>query len=152
MRGKRSRSGQGSRIELRRVFPCSAVEAFDLWTDAGSVRTWMCPDPSVRIVDLEWDPIEGRDYRIDMDVGGEIVSFHGRFVRVQRPTLLVFTWISTKTEEQETRVSVEIGAVTGGAEIRLVHEELPSSQAASEHEAGWESILDRLEDALRRGG
>lgn len=124
--------------------PCSAEELFDTWVDAESVREWMCPDPSVRITGLEWDPAEGATYRIEMDVDGEAVSFRGRFMTVARPERLVFSWASVRTDERETMVSVTIRSVKGGAELHLVHEALPTERSAADHRHGWENILERL--------
>lgn len=135
---------QPSSVELRRAMPVSTARVFEAWTDPDLVRQWMCPDPTVRIVELDWAPAVGVAYGIGMDVGGELVRFSGRFLEVVPDERLVFTWTSARTQDQVTRVTVEIVPMAGGSEVRLLHEELPTEGAAAEHRAGWENILARL--------
>lgn len=136
------------KVEIRKVFRSTAEEVFQAWTDPASVRHWMCPDPSVRITRLDWTPVEGASYRIDMSVDGELVAFRGRFIEVLPHRRIIFSWTSSRTDEEETKVTVEITSVADGAEVRLVHDALPTSEAAAEHAAGWENILTALGDYI----
>lgn len=133
-------------IDLRRVIPAPPDRVFQAWLQPEAVRRWMCPDPSVRITRLEWTPAVGDPYRIGMDVGGDIVWFEGEFLTVDPPNRMAFTWISSRTDEQETVVTISLRPVAGGTELRLRHEALPDPAAALDHERGWDQILRRLED------
>ncbi len=136
------------KVEIRKVLRGTAEEVYQAWTDPASVRHWMCPDPSVRITQLDWTVVEGASYRIEMSVDGEPVAFRGRFIKVEPDRRLIFSWVSSRTDEEETEVTVEITSVAEGAEVRLVHDALPTSEAAAEHAAGWENILARLGDYM----
>src|SRR5262245_53167786 len=67
----------------------------------------------------------------------------GRYLEIERPALLRFTWISTATEDAETIVTVTFETVEDGTRVLLVHVGL-SDAAAERHERGWESILLKM--------
>ena len=75
----------------------------------------------------------------------------GRYLEIDRPRRLVFTWVSPGTGGTESVVSLEFTAAGPASEetdLRLVHERLPSDEARTGHAGGWSSILDRLAGQL----
>lgn len=96
---------------------------------------------------------------VDLRVGGEF-RFHlreskqgeyrlrGEFRGVAPPAKLVYTWQWEDDPDyvnRETLVTVEFIDLGDSTEVRLTHENLPSSQSAKNHEHGWSGSLDKLE-------
>ena len=63
---------------------------------------------------------------------------------------LVYTWDWEEPEHAvgETLVTVEFEAIGNATQVTLVHDRFPNADAASAHDEGWGSCLDRLEAAL----
>lgn len=121
---------------------------FELWMDPESVKVWMCPAPEIRISDLQWPAEVGAAYRIVMDLGDHEVAFSGKYVEITPPRRFSFTWSSTRTDEVETLVTVELQEVDDGTSLQLTHERLPTPEAVEAHLGGWVNILARLEHLL----
>jgi uncharacterized protein YndB with AHSA1/START domain len=117
--------------------------AFDAWLDPlRAVRFMAANDTTVDT--FENDPREGGAFRLVMRAGDERFEHTGRYVLIDRPRRLVFTWISPATEHRLSLVTVGFAAVDGGVRIDLEHEGIPDGERARRHEAGWASILLRL--------
>jgi len=67
-----------------------------------------------------------------------------RYVVIDRPRRLVFTWISAGTDYRLSLVTVVFTPVGAGVRIDLEHEGIPDAERASRHEGGWASILRQL--------
>lgn len=137
------RGGDATRLELTRHIPASPEDVFAAWTDAESLRHWMCPG-GVEEARAELDVREGGSYRIDMVEGDEVHRHRGEYLEVDPPRRLVFTWISPATGEEESRVTVQLEGRKDGTRLRLVHERLPDADTADRHRAGWTQILEKL--------
>ena len=125
---------------LSKHYDASPEAVFDAWTDPEGLGAWFSPmtTASVPVLDLR----VGGEYRIDMH-GEDIDYVHtGRYVEVDRPNRLAFTWISAGTKDKETLVTVEIAADGGGSLLTLTHEKLPDEESRDNHEKGWDAILE----------
>jgi uncharacterized protein YndB with AHSA1/START domain len=139
----------GHRLVVRRVLPAGAEAVFDAWTDAASMRDWMCPGPVVE-ARAQLDARVGGSFVIDMVGANETFHHTGQYLEVDRPRKLVFTWISPATHNAPSRVTVElIPRGPAQTELVLTHEKLPTADSAKNHEMGWGSILEKLEKSLK---
>jgi uncharacterized protein YndB with AHSA1/START domain len=78
-------------VRVQRVMPAAPRVVFDQWLDPESLAEWMCPRPT-RVVDLTVEPRVGGNVRFDIDDSGTSVLITGRFLAIDRPHLLRFTW------------------------------------------------------------
>ena len=65
----------------------------------------------------------------------------------------VFTWKHCDDElwkNQISIVTVEFSDRNSGTELRLKHEQLPDEESRNDHNRGWNSVLDRLEEFVSR--
>jgi len=141
-------------IQLRRVLPCAAAEAFRLWGDRSRVRDWYAP------ADAEWlSPTEA-----DLHVGGRL-ALHlrsgGREFRIDARVLAVETdhhfdldwsWTSDDGElanAASTRVQVRFAVADGGSEVAIRHEGLPSVAVRDRYIQGWIRCFDGMERLVR---
>lgn len=138
----------GGRLEIERVLPAPPERVWAAWTDAAGMRRWMCPG-TVEEARVELDVREGGSFRVDMIDGDTTYRHTGRYLTVDPPRRLSFTWVSPATGNAESVVTVELRPAGDGTTLTLVHERLPSAESAERHREGWGSILEKLQGALQ---
>jgi uncharacterized protein YndB with AHSA1/START domain len=70
----------------------------------------------------------------------------GEILEITRPTRLAMTWQWVGREaEGDSRVEYSLRPTARGTELTFTHTQLPSEQAALEHQKGWNGALDKLE-------
>lgn len=135
-------------LRLVRTLAATPEEVFDAWTDASSIRVWMCPGPvqeAVAVLDVR----VGGEYRIVMREAEKEHVHTGEYLEVERPRRLAFTWVSAGTRGQVTRVAITLRKLAGRrTELVLEHGEFPDDEARSRHEDGWGQIVDKLDHRL----
>jgi uncharacterized protein YndB with AHSA1/START domain len=146
-------------VEVSMHVPGTPPDVFGFFTDPARYVQWMGSE-----ADLE--PVPGGVYRVRMPDGFEAA---GRFLEVDRPHLVVFSWgfagdeaaARTKHEGSEpggaaampagsTRVTVTLQEEDGGTRLTLRHENLPSPELRDGHDVAWNTYLPRL--AVRAAG
>jgi uncharacterized protein YndB with AHSA1/START domain len=138
-------------VVLERLLPAAVDRVFDFVTRRQNVLTWWGPEGGMvheESLDLSrlgpWFSVftgaEGRRYKVS-----------GQVTRVERPTLVAFTWgwhDDTDARGRETHVTIEISAA-GPDRSRLVlrHAGLADDTTGA-HSQGWQGALNNLERAL----
>jgi uncharacterized protein YndB with AHSA1/START domain len=105
----------------------------------------------VGTVEAEVDLRVGGALRIVMRGEGTVIEHFGKYIEIDPPRRLVFTWASPYTGAEPSLVTLELEPA--GAEathLLLVHRQLPESVANS-HRGGWGTMLDRLSGKLPAG-
>jgi uncharacterized protein YndB with AHSA1/START domain len=93
-------------------FRASAERVFDAWLDEKSVRHWMALAVGemgpfdMRRVEIE-PRVGGKFTFSDMRKDGEAVHW-GTYLEIDRPRRLVFTWFTSKEDEQENHSTVTL--------------------------------------------
>src|SRR5262249_23335588 len=72
----------------------------------------------------------------------------GTYVEIRFPEKLVFTWISTFNQNQETLVTIEFIERGASTEVILTHDRFANDERFMFYQQGWSSMLDRLASAL----
>ena len=89
-------------IHLTRRIAASPEDVFDPWTDPESLAQWMVPiaggSTNARV-----DARVGGRFHIDMTGNGTTYPHDGEYLRVDRPHLLEFTWISNRDQRPTQR-------------------------------------------------
>lgn len=133
-------------LTLQHSYKCAADKLFDAWLDPALVRQFMCPG-ATHVSRLEWPAKVGGEFRLDMSEGDKTHPHHGRFLEIDRPKRIVFTWSSPHAGE-DTRVTLDFKAQQDRTLLTLTHERLPSKEMIAAHQQGWSSILDKLAPAV----
>jgi len=130
-------------LTITRILAASRQVVFDAWTNAESVRQWMCPEAgSVALAEL--DVRVGGTFRIDMLVHGARTVHTGVYREIRPPEKLVFTWKSQSTQQIATLVTVELRARGDQTELTLTQTRLPDDGAVQMHTRGWTQIMEHL--------
>ena len=139
---------QSPTLVVTRFIPFPRERVFDAWLDAKRLAQFMHPGNNGRST-VETDARVGGKFRIVMHhakTPPEGVLHTGEYLLIERPSRLVFTWLSIPTENRATTVTVEFEERPGGTEVVLTHVGLPSTQVEG-HRRGWGEILGLLESA-----
>jgi uncharacterized protein YndB with AHSA1/START domain len=123
---------------------------FALWTEPESIRKWF-GGPAVEVGRVVLDLRPGGAYSIAVrGEDGDSVIF-GRFLAVEAPTRLVYTWTleGELGATPETTVRVEFRAHGEGTELLLEHGPFPVPEIRSLHEKGWLNCFEALQRMLK---
>jgi uncharacterized protein YndB with AHSA1/START domain len=135
---------------VQRVLPAPPAAVWEEWLDAEGMAEWMCPRPA-RPTKIELDPRPGGQLRIDIDDEGAELSITGRYLELDEPRRLSFTW-SCSTWQPPANSVVTVTLTPHGDKQTLMtihHAKLPPDVLDS-HQNGWALIGEQLEDWLAR--
>ncbi|MEU6770010.1 SRPBCC domain-containing protein [Streptomyces sp. NPDC046759] len=125
-------------VTVQRLIAARPETVFSFFTDRDRWLSWMGQDG-----EFSFEP--GGAYRTR--VTGENVA-EGRFVEIDPPKRVVFTWGWVDGEMPvppgSTTVEITLEPVPEGTLLRLVHRGLPSPKACAAHEEGWTHYVGRL--------
>lgn len=132
-------------VTLERRIPARPETVFGFFTDREKWLSWMGADGV-----FSFEP--GGSYRTRI-TAGNIAT--GRFLTVEPPERLVFTWGwetgSGPVAAGSTRVEITLEPVPEGTLLHLVHSGLPSEEACVTHAEGWQHYVDRLASRAEGG-
>jgi uncharacterized protein YndB with AHSA1/START domain len=132
-------------VRVRRVMPAAPDVVFDQWLDPEALRDWMCPRP-VQVLAVTVEPHVGGSVRFDVDNSGTRVLIAGRFMAIDRPRLLRFTW-SNSDWADPTAVSIVNVAFEPYDDdqtlMSIEHSLLPPEEVDNFH-TGWTATVEQL--------
>jgi len=123
------------------------ARAFDAWLDPAVTSRWLFATPDGQIVRCDIDARPGGAFVITDRRGGEDVEHVGRYVEVDRPRRLVFTFGVPKYSSDMTTVVLTFAEDAGGCELLLEHYDVPP-EWRDQTEQGWRELLARVEQVL----
>jgi uncharacterized protein YndB with AHSA1/START domain len=125
-------------LVVERVLPASPDEVFDAWTTPSRMAAWMSP---VGAAEAEVDLRVGGSFRVVMVEAR--LEHTGEYLEIDRPSRLVFTWVSPFTGAEPSVVTVELHPHDEGTRVVLMHERLPED-VVDGHRDGWGTMIERL--------
>jgi uncharacterized protein YndB with AHSA1/START domain len=130
-------------IRVERIIPAPAGEVFDAWLDPDIPGTpWHENDKL--IVNPK---VDGLWYWLSS--GG--TPHYGRFMEIDRPGRIQYSWMSPNTLGKESTVTVTFQNKGDGTLMTLVHSGLPNDDMAKAHQNGWNSISDKFSNIFVSG-
>ena len=139
-------------LHMVRKIKADRARVFQAWTQPEELKRWCAPE-GFTIPNAEVDLRVGGSYRIHMRSpdGAEHIAF-GTYREIDSPARLVFTWQWEKAmgeEQGETTVTLEFHQRGEHTEVVLVHDGFRTEQGPTNHEKGWTSCLNRLENLFQ---
>jgi uncharacterized protein YndB with AHSA1/START domain len=121
-----------------------AEKIFEAMTNADELVKWWRVEGKFQITQMESDLRPGGKWKMRL-IGGRgtetVVS--GEFRTVDRPHLLVFTWIRETEDATETLVRWELAEKDGVTTVRVTHSGL-TTESLRRRNDGWPMILGLL--------
>jgi uncharacterized protein YndB with AHSA1/START domain len=136
-------------VTVRRVLPAPPDVVFDEWLDPAGMTEWMCPRPA-RAVTISLEPRVGGWLRIDIEDSGSSLYVTGRYVELDRPRRLRFTWSCSAWADPTVQsvVTVTLDQHGAGETMMTIEHELLPPEQADDHARGWTAIAAQFDEAL----
>jgi len=126
-------------LTVTRTIPAPPEKIFDVWIDPKSPGgPWFGGD---RVI---VNPTVDGLFYIAAKNEGRVWPHYGRFVRLERPRLIEYTWMSEATQGKESVVTLTFQPLGEETEVTLRHSGLPDDEMGRKHKDGWTWILDML--------
>ncbi len=137
---------------VERLLPASPVVVYDEWLDPDALSDWMCPRPA-QATNIELDPTIGGRLRIDIDEEGVRFVVTGRYVELDRPRRLSFTWSCSTWPDPsvESLVTVTLEPRGDNETLMTIHHTLLPPGLIDQHQSGWVRIAEQLAAELATG-
>jgi uncharacterized protein YndB with AHSA1/START domain len=130
-------------VEVVRTISAPAEKVFDLWIDPKSPGgPWFGGE---RVI---VNPVVDGLFYLAANHQGRIWPHYGRFLRLERPRLIEYTWMSEATQGAESIVTLTMEPRGEETEVTLRHAGVPDDDMGRKHKDGWAWILDMLAQGL----
>ncbi len=140
----------GTTLRLWRRFEAPPERVFAAWTRPEALRMWWCPAGWCPVrMDVDLRPSGAYTLSMNRDNSEKLITVHGRFLEIEPPRRLVYTWRwdGVFPDMPETIVTVEFRAVTGGTELAL-RQGLLELPMCGQHLSGWLVACGRLAEVV----
>jgi uncharacterized protein YndB with AHSA1/START domain len=136
-------SGRPFELTVERYLPAPAAVVYWAWTEG--FDHWFAEPGAVALTARVDAPYFFETYH-----EGRRHPHYGRFLRVEPPWALEFTWLNEAgTRGHETVLSVRLRPEGDGTVLRLHHAGFPDADVRDGHESAWRDLLEhRLLPAL----
>ena len=157
-------SASGLILRMTRTFDATPERVFAAWTNPDQFGQWFGP-VGMKTVSCDIDARVGGAWRLmgegrnipgarDLDRVRPTVS--GRYLEIERPQRLVFTWAWHEKDDfasprgQETVVTLQFKAAGERTEMVFTQAVLRDQPVLEAHQRGWSESFDKLGNFLRR--
>lgn len=126
-------------ITVRRTIAAPAEKVFDVWIDPKSPGgPWFGADRV--IVNVSVDGL----FYLAVKHEGRTWPHFGRFLQIERPQRVEYTWMSEATKGAESIVLVTFEPRGDQTEVTLRHTGVPDDEMGRQHKDGWTWVLSML--------
>ncbi|MBK0391368.1 SRPBCC family protein [Ramlibacter algicola] len=146
-------------LRVQRAYACTAETIYDAWLDPDVARHFLfATPPTGEVTTCEIDPgVNGHfvvvDHRpVDGDSAMDM-RHEGRYLQLDRPRRIAFTFWLPQFGGHETTVILDIEPQGDGCELTLRHDLGPwfkDPEVRQRTEDGWSKMLANLEAALAK--
>lgn len=142
-------------LSMAHTFEASPERLFAAWTDPDQFVQWFGPH-GMTITFCEFDLRVGGTWRLEAEGLGTRRALSGRYVEIDPPRRLVFTWAWHETgdlatsREHETTVALEFKPVGRRTELTLTQSRFRDRTGTDNHRWGWTQSFEKLASFLPR--
>ena len=134
-------------LVVQRTLSAPPERVFDAWLDPKQASQWLFHIPTATMVKAEIDARIGGEFIFTDRRDGVDYQHVGRYLDIERPKKLAFTFCVPKFSKEETTVTIKFQKKGKGCELTLTHEGVLPEWAEKSKE-GWSQILERLDSSL----
>ena len=130
-------------VTVSRTIGAPAERVFDVWMDPKSPGgPWFGGERAIV------NPVVDGLFYFCVKHEGRAWPHYGRFLKIERPRLVEYTWVSEATKGVESIVSVSMEARGDETEVTLRHSNVPDDEMGRRHKDGWAWVLSALAESL----
>ncbi|MEZ5924454.1 MAG: SRPBCC domain-containing protein [Hyphomicrobiaceae bacterium] len=131
-------------LSLVRFLAQSPEAVYDAWLDRDALGRWLFRTPGGALASAEVDPRRGGDFTIVETRGNSQAPHFGRYVTLERPRSLAFTFAVDRTQAP-SNVKIALTPLHQGTVLTVQHEvEARWAEYAPMILAGWSRMLASL--------
>lgn len=135
-------------IALHQRFGISCTRLFELLSTPSHLEAWFSPADDIPVTVLQHEFKVNGSYQLRYtQPDGSHVEVAGKFIQIEPPTLICFTWEWQQGDEHAaipTLVTWLLKEREQGCELTVLHERLPDQDYFARHQSGWLGALQRL--------
>jgi uncharacterized protein YndB with AHSA1/START domain len=127
-------------LNLTRTIDASPEEVFEAWIDETSpgspwhgVTKAIVNPPKVDSLFYSMYQLEGRE-----------IAHYGRFVTLDKPHRIQYTWISEATQGLESLVTLTLKPEGEKTVVQVKHINVPDDEGGKKHQQAWAYVLARM--------
>jgi uncharacterized protein YndB with AHSA1/START domain len=131
-------------VRVTHKFSLLPERVFDGWLNPDVARKWLFATPTGEMVRVDIDARVDGSFVIVDQREGEDIEHVGKYLEIDRPRRLAFTFAVPKYSKEESKVTIEIASKDGGCELSMLHEGI-LPEYAERSQSGWAALLKALE-------
>jgi uncharacterized protein YndB with AHSA1/START domain len=126
-------------VMVTRAIPAPVADVFEVWMNPQSPGgPWFGAE---RVI---LNPVVDGLFYLAVKHEGRTWPHYGRFVRIERPHRVEYTWVSEGTQGVESVVAVTFEPRGDQTEVTLRHSGVPDDEMGRRHQEGWAWVLSML--------
>jgi uncharacterized protein YndB with AHSA1/START domain len=126
-------------ITVTRSIPAPVEDVFDVWMDPKSPG-----GPWFGAARLILNPVVDGLFYLAVNHEGRTWPHYGRFIRIERPHEVEYSWVSEGTQGVESIVAVTFAPQRDGTQVTRRHSGVPDDEMGRKHQQGWTWVLSML--------
>jgi uncharacterized protein YndB with AHSA1/START domain len=135
-------------VNISKTINAPIEKVFDAWLDPLMLTQFILPAPGMAQPQVENDAREGGRFSIIMQVGDDRIPHTGTYLTLERPHRLAFSWESSFSTDDSIVTLVFDAIDSNTTRLDLSHIKFINEEARSNHEGGWNNILDQLDQLI----
>jgi len=136
------------RVNVKKIINAPIEQVFNAWLNTDTLSQFMLPMPGMPNPKTECDPQVGGSFAIHMQVGDDIIPHTGKYLEIEHPNKLVFSWISPCSVDGSTVTLLFEAVNENTTSVDLTHVKFIDEETRNDHEGGWGHILQMLDTTL----
>lgn len=135
-------------VNISKIIEAPITKIFDAWLNPSTLAKFILPMPGMENAQVENEAYEGGEFTIIMQVGDNKIPHTGKYIEIDRPRKLAFTWESPESVD-DSIVTLNLTELDDGkTNIELTHVKFIDEKRRSNHEGGWGNILSKLNEVI----
>ncbi len=135
-------------VNVTKIIHAPIEKVFEAWLNPETLSQFILPMPGMAKPQTETDAREGGHFTIIMQVGDDKIPHTGKYLEIERFNKLVFTWESPFSTDNST-VTLKFNKLEEHkTNVELTHVRFINEESRSNHEGGWDNILNKLNDLI----
>ncbi|KJS32354.1 MAG: hypothetical protein VR64_07530 [Desulfatitalea sp. BRH_c12] len=135
-------------VNISKIIHAPIEKVFDAWLNPRMLSKFIIPMPGMTAPEVKNDAREGGSFTIIMHVGDDKLPHTGKYLEINRPNKLVFTWASRHSLDGST-VTLNFTKINDNkTNVTLTQVKFIDEKERSGHEEGWGNILNKLDEVM----